>query len=50
MSAGKQGEYGVRAILRRLGRGRNRIFEVSVTDPIPWRLISATLDVSEGTS
>jgi hypothetical protein len=50
VSAGKIGEYSARAIWRRLGRGRNRVFEVSVTDPVPWRLTFATLDVSEGTS
>jgi hypothetical protein len=24
---------------------RDRVYEVSVTDPIPWRMISAYLDV-----
>jgi len=50
VSAGKIGEYSARAVWRRLGRGRNRVFEVSVTDPIPWRLIAANIDVTEGTS
>ena len=50
VSAGKMGQYSARAIWRRLGRGRNRVFEISVTDPVPWRVISANMDVSEGTS
>lgn len=50
VSAGKQGQYNARAVWRRLGRGRNRVFEVVVTDPIPWRMIQAFLDISRGTS
>jgi len=50
VSAGKQGDYSARAIWRRLGRGRNRVFEVVVTDPIPWRMIQAYLSVTRGTS
>lgn len=50
VSAGKMGEYSARAVWRRMGRSRNRVFELSVTDPIPWRLIAADIDVTEGTS
>jgi len=50
VSAGKLGEYNARAIWRRLGRGRDRVFEVAVSDPIPWRLIAAYVDVSQGSS
>lgn len=45
---GKAGEYRTRAIWRRLGRSRDRIFEVSVSDPVPTRLIDAFLEVSPG--
>ena len=49
-SAGKLGQYTTRAIWFRLGSARDRVFEVSVSDPIPWRLIGAYLDVHKGTS
>lgn len=32
------------------GQGRDRVFEVSVSDPIPWRLVDAFLDARVGTS
>lgn len=50
VSAGAEGNYGARAIWRRLGMGRDRVFEVVVSDPIPWRIMSAFIDVSRGTS
>ncbi len=49
-SAGKRGDYEARAIFRgRLGRARNRVFDLIVSDPIPWRINSAFIDVEEGT-
>lgn len=36
---GQAGEYKKRVIWRRLGRSRDRIFEISVSDPIGWRVI-----------
>jgi len=47
-SVGKRGDYGMRAIWRRLGRGYNRVYEVTVSDPIPWRLVGAYMDVTRG--
>ena len=44
VGAGKRGEYGHRAIWFRLGSGRDRVFEVSVSDPIPWRLVGAEVE------
>ncbi len=41
--AGKTGEFGRRARWNRTGAGRRRVFEVSVSDPIPWRLTGAFL-------
>ena len=43
VSAGKIGEYQVRAKLNRLGIGRDWVFEVSVTDPIAWHIVEANL-------
>ena len=50
MSAGRLGYYKWRAIWRRLGRGRQRIWRVSMTDAIPWRLLNAYVQVEKGVS
>ncbi len=50
VSAGRMGQYSKRAIWRRLGRGRDRIFEVSMSDPVKWILVDAYLQASKGTS
>ena len=44
------GEYKNRAIWRRLGQARDRVFEVTVTDPIKAVIISANLKASQGES
>lgn len=49
-SAGKIGQYSRRALWRRLGRGRDLVFEVSVSDPVLWCMVEATMDISKGTS
>lgn len=46
-SAGKTGEYGTRVRWNRLGMARKRVFEVSVTDPIPWRLTGASVEMRQ---
>lgn len=43
-SLGKTGEYLKRTIWRRLGRSRNRVYEISCSDPYPLRIIDAYLD------
>lgn len=50
VSAGKVGQYARRALWRRLGYGRDRVFEVTVSDPVAWRLLDAYLQVGQGTS
>jgi len=47
---GSQGAYQNRIIWRRLGWSRDRIFEVSVTDPIKAVIVSANLKATEGES
>jgi hypothetical protein len=47
-SIGKQGQYRNRAIWRRLGFARDRVFEVAVTDPIKCVIVSANLKASVG--
>jgi hypothetical protein len=44
-SVGQLGKYRNRAIWRRLGTARDRIFEVSVSDPVNFVIISANLKV-----
>lgn len=48
VSAGSQGVFRWRAIWRRLGRSRDRVFRVVVSDPVPWRLINFYGDVQRG--
>jgi len=45
-SAGKIGEYQQRVRWNRLGMARRRVFEISVTDPIPWRIVDAYLTMT----
>ena len=47
-SIGKQGKYQNRAIWRRLGWSRDRVFEVSVTDPVKAVIVSANLKAEAG--
>jgi hypothetical protein len=46
VGAGQAGKYKTRARFNRLGRSRQRIYEVSATDPIPWRMVDAYLKAS----
>jgi hypothetical protein len=45
---GQAGTYGTRIMARRLGRARARVYEVSGSDPAPYRLIGSYLDLSAG--
>lgn len=47
VSVGLAGEYSHRSIWRRLGRSRYRVYELSVTDPIPWTIVDAYLDLAQ---
>lgn len=47
-SIGKVGEYGKRAIWRRMGASRDRVFRLTITDPVPctitgWNLMQPAL-------
>jgi len=46
-SAGKLGEYFRRVRMNRCGSGRRRVFEVSVSDPVPWRIVGAFLELGQ---
>ena len=45
VSAGGIGEYQARVRFLRLGQSRDRVFRVSMTDPVKWILIGARIDV-----
>jgi hypothetical protein len=42
---GKKGEYKSRIHWHRLGQARNRVFKVTVSDPVKWLLTGARIDV-----
>lgn len=45
-SMGKLGEYSTRTIWRRLGKSRDRVFELKVTDPVKTVVIDARADLT----
>ena len=45
-SAGAVGKYGTRVKFNRMGMGRRMVFEVAVSDPIPWKLLNAYVEIS----
>lgn len=49
-SIGAVGEYGTRIVWRMLGRSRDRVYELKITDPVKAVIIAAYIDakVSEG--
>jgi hypothetical protein len=47
-SLGAIGEYSKRAIFRRMGSGRNRVWEISMTDPVKFAVFSAVLELESG--
>jgi hypothetical protein len=47
---GKLGDYGKRVIFNRLGKAQNRVFEVYMDAPVPFRLISGELGITIGTN
>lgn len=48
VSAGTLGQYKTRCMWRRLGRARDRIYEISCTDPVPWRIVDSYLIATPG--
>jgi len=47
---GRTGQYAARAEFRRLGAGRNRIWEISMTDPVKFAVLGGIVDVQKGTA
>lgn len=50
MNAGAMGEFTRRVYANRLGRARNWVAEVTVSDPVDWQFLQAIVDYEEGTS
>jgi len=50
VTIGQEGRYRNRAIWRRLGTARDRVFEVSMTDPVFAVIVSSNLKASQGES
>jgi hypothetical protein len=48
VTIGQLGKYKNRAIWRRLGMARDRVFEVSITDPVNAVIVSANLKATAG--
>jgi len=48
LDAGQAGRYRHRVRRSRLGRARDRVYEISVADPIPWRVIDGYLNADPG--
>ena len=48
VTIGQMGKYKNRAIWRRLGTARDRIFEVAISDPVKAVIVSANLKSSQG--
>lgn len=48
VGCGMAGAFRTRAIWRQLGRSRDRVYELSVSDPVAWRIIDAYLNAMPG--
>jgi hypothetical protein len=44
-SAGKQGQTQIQVAWNRLGTVKDRVFRLVVTDPVPWRIVGAWLEL-----
>jgi hypothetical protein len=49
-SMGKVGEFKKRAIWNKLGKSRNRVYRVVITDPVEVKIINAHLEAQAGAS
>lgn len=50
VSAGKVGQYNARAKFNRLGSGRNRVFELSMTDAAKFAVLGAVVEAEAGSA
>jgi hypothetical protein len=48
LDAGQAGEYKARVMRRRLGRARDRVYQISMSDPVPWRIVAGYAEIGNG--
>jgi hypothetical protein len=49
LNCGQSGQFDARVRALRLGRARDRVYQIAMSDPIPWRVIDGYLQVVDGT-
>jgi len=49
LDCGKAGEFKKRARKLQLGSSRDRVYQIAMSDPIPWRVIDGYLQIVQGT-
>ena len=47
-TVGRVGQYLARVIFRRLGRSRERVYEISMSAPVKWHILGARLSLKAG--
>jgi hypothetical protein len=50
VQTGAIGAFRTRAILRRMGSSRDRVYRIACSDPVQWSIINGFLDATLGTS
>jgi hypothetical protein len=50
VQTGAIGAFRTRAILRRMGSSRDRVFRIACSDPVQWSIVNGYLDATLGTS
>jgi len=50
MSCGRQGRYRFQVYWNRLGKSRKRVWRITMSDPIAWRILNAYVLVQKGIS
>jgi hypothetical protein len=48
LNFGQIGQYKFRAIQRRMGKSRDRVYEFTCSDPVAWRIVNAYLKADPG--
>jgi len=49
LDCGKAGEFKKRARKLQLGSSRDRVYQIAMSDPIPWRVVDGYLQIIQGT-
>lgn len=49
LNCGQAGQFKKRARKLQLGRARDRVYQIAVSDPVPWRVVDGYLQIVAGT-